>query len=158
VTAPPFLKARRSLFPLKRKRKNPSRPGGGHGKPLSFRFASGGWGYPPDHGGTETPGDTRFLGHRPGTPGILKYVIRCGSFLRKGIELYCVVVLNYLFGVPKIVNFVKMTLFAKKPGWGKVTCVSGTDNEFPQEFRTVRFKSLNGAKAFPFQLNVRYSP
>ena len=85
-------------------------------------------------------------------------VIRSRSFLRKGIELYCVVVLNYLFGVPKIVNFVKMTLFAKKPGWGKVTCVSGTDNEFPQEFRTVRFKSLNGAKAFPFQLNVRYSP
>ena len=28
--------------------KIPSRPGGGHGKPLSFTFASGGWGYPPD--------------------------------------------------------------------------------------------------------------
>jgi len=40
---------------------------------------------------------------------------------------------------PKIVNFVKMTLFAKKPGCGKVTCFCATDNEFPQEFRTVRF-------------------
>jgi hypothetical protein len=35
--------------PVKRKKKKiPSRPGGGHGKPLSFTFASGGWGYPPD--------------------------------------------------------------------------------------------------------------
>jgi len=40
---------------------------------------------------------------------------------------------------PKIVNFVKMTLFAKKPGCGRVTCFCGTDNEFPQELKTVRF-------------------
>jgi hypothetical protein len=40
---------------------------------------------------------------------------------------------------PKIVNFVKKTLFAKKPGCAKVTCFSATDNEFPQELKTVRF-------------------
>jgi len=40
---------------------------------------------------------------------------------------------------PKIVNFVKMTLFAKKPGCATVTCFSGTDNEFPQELKTMRF-------------------
>ena len=61
--------------------------------------------------------------------------IRSRSFLRKGIELSNTVSyslellvwcfqkeLNYLFGVSE-----------------KVTCFCATDNEFPQEFRTVRF-------------------
>ena len=42
-------------------------------------------------GGTETPAASvprhKALQCRPGTPGILKYVIRGRSFLRKGIEL-----------------------------------------------------------------------
>jgi len=47
-------------------------------------------GRPGDRGGcTETPGAASVPRHkcRPGTPGILKYVIRSGSFFRKGIEL-----------------------------------------------------------------------
>ena len=87
-------------------------------------------------GGTEThaasvPRHKVQARHAVGTPGILKYVILVAEGNR--IVKYCVVVLNYLFGVSKIVNFVKMTLFAKKPGSAKVTCFSGTDNEFPQE-------------------------
>ena len=81
-----------------------SRPGGGHGKP--FYVCLRRLGVPPrppltemDRRATVTErysqqhsGYTRLRPvprHkcRPGTPGILKYVIRSGSFLRKGIEL-----------------------------------------------------------------------
>ena len=73
---------------------------------------------------------------------------------------------------PKIVNFVK-TLFAKKPGCAKVTCFCATDNEFPQELRTVRFnlepkrcKSVSlsakrsvsdGETAFSVKLNILFA-
>ena len=65
-------------------------------------------GRPGDRGaGTETPAAS-VPRHKvqAGTPGILKYVIRSRSFLRwKIIVKYCVVVLNYLFGVSKNSQF-----------------------------------------------------
>ena len=53
--------------------------------------------------------------------------------------MYCVVVLNYLFGVSKNSEFRENFSVRKKTCCAKVTCFCATDNEFPQELKTVRF-------------------
>jgi hypothetical protein len=71
-----------------------------------------------------------------------------GHFCGKDrIVIYCVVVLNYLFGVstnsqlPFLASFlVKMALFAKKPGSAQKSRVFALRiMGFPQELKTVRF-------------------
>jgi hypothetical protein len=56
------------------------------------------------------------------------------------IVKYCVVVLNYLFGVSKNSQF-RENYSVRKKTWlrEKSRVISATDNEFPQEFKTVRF-------------------
>ena len=97
-------------------------------------------------------------------PGILKYVILSGSFSKfaegNRIVKYCVVVLNYLFGVSKNSQFRENDSVRKK------TWLREKSRVFPllimsfhkNPKRCDLIWSLNGAKAFPFQLNVRYPP
>jgi len=90
---------------------------------------------------------------RPGTPSILKHVMRSRSFLRKGIELsntvsYVIVVLNYLFGVSKnsqlpfLASFVVWLRSQKQPGCAKSHVLFALRiMGFPQELETVRLNS-----------------
>ena len=74
------------------------------------------------------------------------------------IVKYCVVVLNYLFGVSKNSQFRendsvrKKNLVAQKSRVFAVRIMSFHKNSE----RCDLIWSLNGAKAFPFKLNVRY--
>jgi hypothetical protein len=72
------------------------------------------------------------------------------------IVKYCVVVLNYLFGVSKNSQFRENDL-AKKPGPEKSRVFALRIMSFHKNSeRCDLIWSLNGPKAFPFQLNVRY--